>query len=71
MIAFCSVLTAQNYSSGSITVLNNNPLEGSVAIDYLAQTVLYKKNYKTTVYTFDQVTSVSVSYTHLTLPTKA
>lgn len=65
MIAFCSVLTAQNYSSGSITVLNNNPLEGSVAIDYLAQTVLYKKNYKTTVYTFDQVTSVSLNNRNL------
>ncbi len=61
MIGLCTAVTAQNFSSGSVTILNNNPLEGNIAIDYLAQTVLYKKNYKTTAYTFDQVTSVSLN----------
>lgn len=56
-----SSLLSQNYANGSITLNTATQVEGRIAIDYPSQTVTVRKDYKETVYRFDQVTSVSIN----------
>lgn len=51
----------QNYTNGSITLKNNSLIEGRVAIDYASQTVMVKKDYKVTSYSFEQIVSTTLN----------
>lgn len=55
-----TLLTAQSYTKGSITLSNGEKQEGRIAINYKQNVILVKNNYKAKTYTFNQVTSAEI-----------
>ena len=60
-----TILTAQNFSKGSITLTNGSKLEGRIAIDNAKKAIVLKENYTSKTYGFNQIASATLNNRNL------